>query len=593
MENRPPWILDVPDDEGGRHFLVGISERYVSERDAREEALRNATKAFARYTGVEITDLDEFSRSIYGSSSNILDATVSGKNQTRQEANAFVSRVKGKQYYFETSQSKCGDKNLGVSYQYWVLAEVPVDEYERVQAWKESRERSREEDKSIVRNRIVEEISRLSALEIDGGRDPSVYVLSNNEAALTEVKAWVGQKLDGHVVPAPRVQLDFKARGTDGVLASGRSDANGQALFQVSGLKPGNYDVVLHPSTGVNENLSAQIQGTLDAIGATISVKSYMPDLAGAARAAVHRLFSGPAYKPLTVKKVVMGPVRYQGTRFGSEFGKRLEKYVLQELLQVPDIQVLPPPKTRGIDQLVNASKTRGIGMNGASPAISDPAVQAQLDGADGFLEVSYVREGRSVAVDLQLKQARTGLGLYAAGENINENLIPQGLQIEPLDIGTEVATLHTSKSGQIHLQLTTQKGDGMTFSQGEKVDFYVSSDHDAYLLILYQDASKHLIQVYPNSRSGNGFQSAGDYIKIPDESDTFEFTIEPPFGIEQVWAFASTAPFPSLRGTGITNGLTVLTQSLTEVAEQLRAHGKSMGVNYGEGNVVLTTVRE
>jgi tetratricopeptide (TPR) repeat protein len=310
-------------------------------------------------------------------------------------------------------------------------------------------------------------------------------------------------------------------------------------------------------------------------------------------KAAVHQLFAGPSLKPLSVKKIVMGPVRYRDTRFGSEFGKRLETYILQELSQISDIQIIPPPKTRGLDQLAKASKTRGIGMKGVPLAMSDPAMQAQLDGADGSLEVSYAREGKRVAVDLRLVQAGTGKLLAAAGANIDQSLIPDDLQLEFPSSRIDSTPLHTGKPGEIRIELTTQRGDGVTFAKGEKIIFYVSSDRDAYLLLLYQNAENHLTQIYPNARSGKAFQSAGDFIKIPDETATFEFNIEPPYGVEQVWAFAATEPFPTLKETGTSNGLTVLQQGLAEVATQLRAHGKKPGVSYGEANVVLTTVKE
>ena len=593
MEKRPPWTLAEPDDEGDKHFLIGISGNFATERDAREDALRHAREEFARYTGVEVTELDEISRSIYGLSSNTLDATVSGKNQTKQEANALVSRVKPKNYYFETLQSQCGGKNLGVSYQYWVLAEVPIEEYEKVQAWKAKREAVSEAGKAVESAKMGEEMARLAALVIDGGRDPSVFVEFNDEGATTEVRAWVWQKKEGQVVPAVGIPLVFKESGGNSVLAKARSDANGQALFQVARLKPGNYEVAVNPNLGSTGAMAPPIQGALDSIGATISVKNYTHNLAGGAKAAVRQLFAGPALKPLAVKKIVMGPVSYRGTRMGSEFGKRLETYIVQELSQISDLQVIPPPTTRSLDQLTNASKTRGIGMKGEPLAMSDPAMQAQLDGADGTLEVGYAREGKRVAVDLEIKQSGTGRLLAAAGSSIDQSLIPDNLQVEPPVSRIDSSPLHTGKPGDIHLELTTHRGDGMTFAKGEKIIFYVSSDRDAYLLLLYQDAENHLTQIYPNARSGKALLSAGDFIKIPDESAKFEFNIEPPYGVEQVWAFAATEPFPTLKGTGTSNGLTVLQQGLTEVTTQLRAHGKKPRVSYGEANVVLTTVKE
>lgn len=111
--------------------------------------------------------------------------------------------------------------------------------------------------------------------------------------------------------------------------------------------------------------------------------------------------------------------------------------------------------------------------------------------------------------------------------------------------------------------------------------------------LLIYKDADNNLIQIYPNSKSGRGLHKAGEYFAIPDEMMAFDFEIRPPFGVEQVFAFAATKPFPDLKGNGTSNGLTVLDGSLTDVAARLRAHGRKAGVGYGDANVVVTTVKE
>jgi hypothetical protein len=651
-----------PDEEKGKHFLIGLSGFHATERDARDEAMRHARNEFARYTGVEVSELDQISREVFGSSSGILDPTVSGKTQTTQEANALVSRVKASSFYFETLKGQCRGSDLGLSYQYWVLAEVPIEEYQKVQDWKAKREAAKEAEKAAERTRMGEEIERMSAshraavveadtliakadligaltvlqgnwswlydggkaveaqglstsgierlhalqrevpaaiervraaLQIDPGRGGGVMVASGSEETAVEVPVWTWARRADQVFPAPNIPLLLRESGGSAVLARARSDPKGEARFLLTGLKPGSYEVAVDPTGPALAALDTSIRTAIAATGATLSVRAYSPDLAGAAKAGVHQLFAGPSVKPLPVKKVSMGPVRYQGTRFGSEFGKRLETHIVQELSRISDIQIIPPPKTRGLDELASASKARGITTTDRPVPMNSPAMQAQLDGADGTLEVTYALEGRKVSVDFQITQAGTGALLAAAGASVDQRLIPDGLQFDPSTSRIDLAPISTGKPGEIRLELTTARGDGVTFSQGEKIAYYVSSNRDAYLLLLYQDAENHLIQIYPNSRSGKGFHSAGEFMEIPDQTASFDFTITPPFGVEQVWAFAATEPFPTLQGKGLSNGLTVLQQGLTEVASQLRAHGKKPGMSYGEANVVVTTVKE
>lgn len=591
---RPPWALIEPDDENGKHSLIGLSGFHATERDAREDAMRHAREEFARYTGVEVMELDQMSREIYGSSSAILDPTVSGKTQTTHETDALVSRVKADQYYFETLRGQCGGRDLGTAYQYWVLAGVPVEEYDKVQAWKAKREAAKAAEKAAEQAKISEEVARFADLIIDVGRDASVFVASDDDGT-TEIRAWVWRKQQGdQLVAAASIPLLLKESGGSATLARAKSDANGQAVFQIARPRAGAYEVTIDPQGTVLAASDGTIQSAMAAVGTNLSVVAYTPDLPGAAKAGVRSLFRGPAFKPLPVMKVVMGPVQGRNTRVGSEFGKRLETHIVRELPQISGVQVIPPPTTRGLDQLESVSKARGIGMNGRPVVgMGDPAVQAQLDGADGALNVTYALEGKQVAVDLSLTQAGTGALLAAAGALVDQRLIPDDLELAPHASPIDLSPLATGKPGEIRLELTTHRGDGVTFAAGEKITYYVSSDRDAYLLLLYQDAENHLIQIYPNARSGKGFHTADNFMKIPDESDAFEFTIEPPFGVEQVWAFAVTEPFPTIKGKGLSNGLTLLQQGLTEVATQLRAHGKKAGVSYGEANVVVTTVKE
>ena len=57
-DGRPAWIDTPPTDEAGVQYLVGLSDLYASEREARERAMRNARTQFAQYTGVDVLDVD-------------------------------------------------------------------------------------------------------------------------------------------------------------------------------------------------------------------------------------------------------------------------------------------------------------------------------------------------------------------------------------------------------------------------------------------------------------------------------------------------------------------------------------------------------
>ncbi|MBU0485402.1 MAG: hypothetical protein KKB30_12935, partial [Proteobacteria bacterium] len=130
---RPDWIDITPDDENDLHFLVGLSEHHASERAAREDAMRHARTEYANYTGVDVSIVDEIISTLYGKSSDIFDATVAQRTKSTETAEAQVSRIKAKQWYWEKYKATYNKKSRGQVYKYWVLVTIPVDEYDHVQ----------------------------------------------------------------------------------------------------------------------------------------------------------------------------------------------------------------------------------------------------------------------------------------------------------------------------------------------------------------------------------------------------------------------------------------------------------------------------
>ncbi len=325
-------------------------------------------------------------------------------------------------------------------------------------------------------------------------------------------------------------------------------------------------------------------------VEANLSVPAYIPNMEGTVNEAVHQLFFGPSQMPLPISTVVMGSVHYEDTLLGSPFGKRLEILIEHELSQVPQIKLIRRKTTRGLKELQQADRSRGLTITDRPvPPMSSQAMQAQLDGAQAALEAHYRVQGEQIHLDLTLVKAGTGVTLASARASMDKALIPPELQLMPPR--TDFVEPPKADAGKIRLELTTHQGDGVTFVEREKITFYASTDQGAYLLLLYQDAAGQLVQIYPNARTDNGFHEAGEYIAIPGNSASFDFTITPPFGIEQVWAFAATSAFPTLKGERLDDGLKVLQEALLDVIVKLRAHGQK--VSYGEANVVITTVKE
>ncbi|MEE8435736.1 MAG: hypothetical protein V3S64_13210, partial [bacterium] len=142
------WVNNPPEADANFLYFVGKSEKFATERGARDGAMTDVTQKFVKYTGIEVSTLDEIMKVSYGLSSQVTDATVSGRSRSKAQANAFVSRIKAREWCGERYQRMSGTRVVGRIYLATLLAAVPRSELENVNKWKE-----RERLKKIALNK--------------------------------------------------------------------------------------------------------------------------------------------------------------------------------------------------------------------------------------------------------------------------------------------------------------------------------------------------------------------------------------------------------------------------------------------------------
>ncbi|NOX92397.1 MAG: DUF4384 domain-containing protein [Gammaproteobacteria bacterium] len=141
------------------------------------------------------------------------------------------------------------------------------------------------------------------------------------------------------------------------------------------------------------------------------------------------------------------------------------------------------------------------------------------------------------------------------------------------------IATETTSETASIHVTITTHLGDEQHFREGDEISLLLSLNHDAYVLLVYQDASGDLVKLFPVRKDDNGRVSAGDFMPFPRRADGLRLVVAPPFGEEQVWAFATAEAFPArpLLNTSDINTLRIRLQRsgihYSEAYTRLRTH--------------------
>jgi len=653
---RPPWSLTPPPDEADVQYLVGISGYHATEQEARDEAMRDARSQFAKYTGVEVHEIAEALSVYYGLASDVQDPTQMGKTQSKEEADARFGRIKAQNWYYEKSNQEIGGQVARQAWQYWVLATVPADEFDKVEAWRQKQETeaaatvsdilaSYKEERETTENLLAQgnpllalgrvegafkslqsqiqslktrgwpydrprHLARLSqtqndilgmvrgvldAIVIDTGRySGRVYV--SGESGTTGVPVWALCEVDGNRSPIANLPLVLRA-GTGEELSKAVTDHAGKAVFTLRNPTGGDYRIGIDLESPALEGMDKGLRKVLAAEENRLSLLTPGSSLPDSVLVGVRQLFQGPARDPLPAQTVRLGAVTYESkaegdTRLGGRFAILLKDEIRDKLTKIDGLRIIEP-KARTVEAVEDAAKTRDLLNRGqeVSPKMQSASAQALIDGAEGALETRYSLYGPNVRISMQLTQAGTEVLLASAVVRVPEGGLPPGVMVRPEALPQYSKPIVETRT-PIKVEVTSHLGDGETYIEGDEVAYFFSTDRDAYLLLIYEDAEGNLTQILPNPYSGDGYFKAGNFFRIPPEKADYAFTVRSPFGPERLWAFAASRPFPDLRGDQYETGR-VLQDSMGQILATLRAHGAAPGVAYGEANTVLTTAPE
>lgn len=138
-----------------------------------------------------------------------------------------------------------------------------------------------------------------------------------------------------------------------------------------------------------------------------------------------------------------------------------------------------------------------------------------------------------------------------------------------------------------VDIEITSYLGDQQLFQQNDVLTFLLSLNKDAYIFAIYEDASQQLMQIIPNINQQNNFYKAGIFIAVPAQNAAFRLIVQPPFGKEKLWVFATDAEKIILTGKSQVNGLKVLEADIKKIRQQIKQQSKKI---WGEAHFNLTT---
>ena len=651
---RPSWTYETPPSSSRYQFLVGVSDYHASEKAARNDALGHACEQFAQYTGVDVSLVDQAIRATAGATSGVLDAFLTENSRSVQSTEARVSRVKGQSWYLRKYRVTQNGMYRGEAYKCFVKVEVPADEIDRVQTWQRRRDETRRKDRVRRKSEIEEELESqlkmdrrqlaearsalergdpvtvlnvlqgewsrldavlgdwrkqgdshaagaqkleeakrclvlrvdrvLSCLRLDTGRFPVSYAFPDAPPGPVPVWGWI--ELPQERPSMKNLPLVLKNEAGE-ILGRAVTDPRGRGDFHPESLPPGSYRVAIDTDNGLLADLNPTLLAALGKVENGVTILSSDGGMKRAIEAAVTGLFQGPSSVPLPVRQIFMGPVTYRNTGKGSELSLRLKTLLSERLTRIGGLEVVAP-KHRNVGLVNRSIRTRGIDLK--ARALGEASVQAAIDGADSALEVSYDVSGEEIPLTLTLRKAGSDELLAVSSAVIAASAIPPGCHILP-PTGNPVSKPETVRARAIRVDVSSNLGNDQTYQAGDAISYFVSTDRDAYLMMIYMDAANHLVQILPNRYSGKAFFPKGGYIQVPGVEADFRFVIRAPFGLEQVLTFAASRPFPELKGKVLANGLRLLDGSLKEILRELRTFGRRPGLFYGEAGTAVTTV--
>ena len=631
------WINNPPQADAKFLYFVGKSEKFATERGSRDAAMVDVTEQFVKYTGIEVSTLNEIMKVSYGLSSQVTDATVSGKSRSKAQANAFVSRIKAREWCGERYQRMSGNRVVGRIYLATLLAAVPRTELENVKRWKAGREKRRlnaiqeKRDAALmeaqnyynsallnekfgrligaVANLVSAEKSLRTAKAADPRQEvinrpkpkaPTLPALKMAETRMNTGITLTGKKTHFKLEPgAPPARLTVVATYTGAgapvpiagipiIFMSGNrragplrnTNSKGEASLTMGVInQKGEFHFTARVARGnLPDNISRSTREAFAGLQVDFLVTVAEGTIEEKAADLVAKLESGVRSGKLTL---VMENFTFENTGQAGPFIEHFRDALSTALTNSPRFDVKRPKSRKG--------QQVGAGVKSDSPV-----ALAQATGVRTVLFGKYYREGerevrvRATLMDISNTDLASGSVKMAR---------PPGMPLT-MDNSQKIAAAANSmgpvgKNNDFKLDLWIDKGNGGVYREGDKLYVNLKADRDCYVKLVYLTASGQKIVIFPNEFDKNTKIRGNRLYQIPNETAGFDFVIEPPFGAEMLIVFASTKPLPVDYGQNLGGGMVALNESLSVIAKMNRrgVTVKQRKVLFAEKRVNLTTM--
>jgi hypothetical protein len=222
----------------------------------------------------------------------------------------------------------------------------------------------------------------------------------------------------------------------------------------------------------------------------------------------------------------------------------------------------LPSPFSRYLEDALAAAipKSERLKLFNRSVAAAMDSSFRELYGdffktnsVDALLSGRYYIEGGSVRVRLELTCLSDGVLVGTCDLSVPRSSIPVDLAVDPSAAATATASSigliapdSVSGSGALKVSVSTERGSGAVYREGESMVVLVAVSKSAWLKVYHIDVEGKVRLIWPNAFTPGRRVDPGRAVSIPSEGDAFAFKMTPPFGTEFIKVVASTQPFSS-----------------------------------------------
>ena len=218
----------------------------------------------------------------------------------------------------------------------------------------------------------------------------------------------------------------------------------------------------------------------------------------------------------------------------------------------------LPSPFSRYLEDGLKTGITESRRLrlfNKSVAAAMDPAFREiygdffKNNAVDALLSGRYYLDGQSVRLRLELTGLSDGVLLGTLDLRIPRSALPSDLAIDPSVAASATASsigklAPDSGQGTLRVSLSTERGPGAVYREGEKMVVLVTVNKSAWLKVYHVDALGVVRLIWPNAYTAGKRVDPLSVLSIPGPGDNFSFDMTAPFGTEFIKVIASSQPF-------------------------------------------------